>query len=176
MEKGNTEVLVDYITKITGAKSFKIEPRIAYPENYEETVRIANEEKSANSRPEIKEALSSVDDYDIILLGYPIWHGNLPNIVMTQLENLNFDGKVIFPFNTHEGSGKGTSISDIKNCVGGGATVKDGFSLKGSEARKEENYGAVREWLEEEVEVELNSGWSLRVAWALVVGMVLGLI
>ena len=67
----------------------------------------ANQEKNSNARLEIEDPLTNIDDYDTILLGYPIWHGNLPNIVMTQLEDLDFNGKTIYPFNTHEGSGTG---------------------------------------------------------------------
>ena len=49
---------------------------------------------------------------------------------MTQLELLNFQGKTIYPFNTHEGSGTGNIISDIKKLVPI-AVVKDGFALRG---------------------------------------------
>ena len=75
---------------------------------------VAQNEKSSNARPKIKDPLTDISKYDTILLGYPIWHGNLPNIVMTQLEMLDFEGKTIYPFNTHEGSKMGSSMSDIE--------------------------------------------------------------
>ena len=114
VDKGNTEMIVDYITQVTNIKSFKINPETEYPESYSETIEIARNEKSSNARPKIKDPLTNIDNYDTILLGYPIWHTDLPNIVMTQLELLNFEGKTIYPFNTHEGSGIGNSISDLK--------------------------------------------------------------
>ena len=156
VDKGNTEMIVDYITQVTNIKSFKINPETEYPESYSETIEIARNEKSSNARPKIKDPLTNIDNYDTILLGYPIWHTDLPNIVMTQLELLNFEGKTIYPFNTHEGSGTGNSISDIKK-VAPSAVVKDGFPLRGQDARKNESRANIEKWLKEDLELNLNS-------------------
>jgi len=156
VDKGNTEMIVDYITQVTNIKSFKINPETAYPESYSETLEVVQNERSSNSRPKIKDPLTNIDNYDTILLGYPIWHTNLPNIVMTQLELLNFEGKTIYPFNTHEGSGTGNSISDIKKVVPN-AVVKDGFALRGQDARKSESRTNIEKWLKEDLELNLNS-------------------
>jgi len=155
VDKGNTEMIVDYITQVTKIKSFKINPETEYPINYTQTVQIARNEKNTNARPKIKDPLTSIDNYDTILLGYPIWHSDLPNIVMTQLELLDFEGKTIYPFNTHEGSGKGNSINDIKN-IASKAVVKDGFALRGQNARKEEYTSEIEKWLKEDLELQIN--------------------
>ena len=149
-------MIVDYITQVTNIKSFKINPETAYPESYSETVEIARNEKSSNARPKIKDPLTNIDNYDTILLGYPIWHTDLPNIVMTQLELLNFEGKTIYPFNTHEGSGTGNSINDIKK-VAPNAVVKDGFALRGQDTRKNESKASIEKWLKEDLELNPNS-------------------
>ena len=52
---------------------------------------------------------SSIDDYDVIFLGYPNWCGTMPMALWTFLENHDFSGKTIYPFCTHEGSGVGHS-------------------------------------------------------------------
>ena len=155
VDKGNNEMIVDYITQVTKIKSFKINPETEYPINYTQTIEIARSEKNSNARPKIKDPLTSIDNYDTILLGYPIWHTNLPNIVMTQLELLNFEGKTIYPFNTHEGSGTGNSINDIKNLVPK-AVVKDGFALRGQYARKEEYRTEIEKWLKEDLELQIS--------------------
>ena len=139
VDVGNTEMIVNYLTKVTNITSFKINPETAYPVSYNEMLTVAQNEKSSNARPKIKDPLTDISKYDTILLGYPIWHGDLPNIVMTQLEMLDFEGKTIYPFNTHEGSGLGRSISDIKNSAPK-ADVKDGFALRGTDARKEDSH------------------------------------
>ena len=155
VDKGNTEIIVDYLTKVTKIKSFKINPETEYPTSYSETLEIATKEKNSNSRPNIKNPLTSISDYDVILLGYPIWHSNLPNIVMNQLELLDFEGKTIYPFNTHEGSGTGNSINDIKNSAPK-ADVKDGFPLKGQYARTNASREDINEWLNNVLQLDID--------------------
>ena len=156
VDKGNTELIVDYLTEVTKIKSFKIVPETEYPINYDETVKLVKKEQSSNTRPKIKNPLSSISEYDVILLGYPIWHGNLPNIVMTQLESLDFEGKTIYPFNTHEGSGVGSSINDIKKSAPK-ADVKEGFPLKGQYARKDDSKKDINEWLKDKLDITVSN-------------------
>jgi flavodoxin len=148
-------MIVDYLKKVTNITTFKINPEKEYPTNYQEMVNLAQNEKSSKARPSIKDPLTDISNYDTILLGYPIWHGDLPNIVMTQLEMLDFEGKTIYPFNTHEGSGKGNSINDIRN-LAPKANVKDGFALRGTEARKEDSHESIRNWLSDELDITVN--------------------
>ena len=155
VDVGNTEMIVNYLKQVTNITSFKINPETDYPTNYQEMVTLAQNEKSSNARPSIKDPLTDISNYDTILLGYPIWHGNLPNIVMTQLEMLDFEGKTIYPFNTHEGSGLGKSISDIKNSAPK-ADVKDGFALRGTDARKEDSHESIRNWLSDKLGITAN--------------------
>ena len=155
VDVGNTEMIVNYLKQVTNITSFKINPETDYPTNYQEMVTLAQNEKSSNARPSIKDPLTDISKYDTILLGYPIWHGDLPNIVMTQLEMLDFEGKTIYPFNTHEGSGLGRSISDIKNSAPK-ADVKDGFALRGTEARKEDSHESIRNWLSDKLGITAN--------------------
>ena len=144
--KGNTEVMVDYIKKVTNFDSHKIIPLIDYPIDYQETLNRTNREKSTQALPDILNNLTDISDYDTILLGYPIWHADLPRIVVTQLKLLDFEGKTIYPFNTHEGSGVGNSIEQIKKYASK-AIVKEGFSLKGTEAREDDSHESIRKWL-----------------------------
>ena len=155
VDVGNTEMIVNYLKQVTNITSFKINPETDYPTNYQEMVTLAQNEKSSNARPSIKDPLTDISKYDTILLGYPIWHGDLPNIVMTQLEMLDFEGKTIYPFNTHEGSGLGRSISDIKNSAPK-ADVKDGFALRGTEARKEDSHESIKNWLSDKLGITAN--------------------
>ena len=125
---GNTELFANYIKEKMNIELFKIVPAYPYPEDNDEMSKVCQEEQSSNARPEIKDPLTDVSEYDTILLGTPIWYGHIPNIVMTQLEKLNLNGKTIYPFNTHGGSGVGSTVTDIKQYAIG-ANVKDGFPL-----------------------------------------------
>ena len=159
---GNTEMIVNYLKTITSIAVYKINPETPYPISYDETKSIATNEKSTDARPAIKAPLTDINDYDTILLGYPIWSYNLPNIVINQLEILsqttNWKEKTIYPFNTHEGSGVGNSITDIKQYANN-AIVKDGFAVKGTEARKTESHETILKWLNEQVGIKANSNY-----------------
>ena len=155
---GNTEKFANYINKISDEISkFKIEPVTPYTDDYNTMLKIAQEEQSSNARPEIKNALNNVNDYEIILLGYPIWYSHLPNIVINQLEKLNLNGKTIYPFNTHGGSGTGSSINDIKNYAIN-ATVKDGFPIKKDDINDESSsMKKIKKWMNENFDINNNS-------------------
>jgi len=71
-------------------------------------------------------------------MNYPInpnWWGTFPMVVFTFLESFDFSGKRIIPFCTHEGSGLGKSVQDIrKSCRG--ALVENGFAINGGAVTK----------------------------------------
>ena len=117
IEKGNTEVIAEYIQEFADADLFKVEPASEYPADYMKCIDVAKKELQADARPEIKETLESIDQYDTIYLGFPNWWGTLPMPMFTQLEKLDFSGKTIKPFVTHEGSGFGKSLKDLKKLL-----------------------------------------------------------
>lgn len=145
IEKGNTEVIAEYIKEIAGADLFKVEPANEYPEDYMKCIDAAKAEQQADARPEIKETLESIADYDIIYIGFPNWWGTLPMPMFTQLEQLDFTGKTVKPFVTHEGSGFGSSQKDIaKLCEG--AEIKQGLSIPGASVNGAKD--TVKVWIE----------------------------
>ena len=155
---GNTELFANYIKEKMNIELFKIVPAYPYPEDNDEMSKVCQEEQSSNARPEIKDPLTDVSEYDTILLGTPIWYGHIPNIVMTQLEKLNLNGKTIYPFNTHGGSGVGSTVTDIKQYAIG-ANVKDGFPLLGTYVKdnKEGAMNDITNWLEKNFEIIINT-------------------
>jgi flavodoxin len=112
---GNTEVIAKKIQKIVESDLFQIETVKSYPEDYIETTNVAKDELKKNLRPELKKIINELDSYNIIFLGFPNWWGKMPMGIFTFLESYDFSGKNIIPFCTHEGSGMGSSESDIKN-------------------------------------------------------------
>ena len=131
IDKGNTEIIAEMIKDITGADLFKVEPIKDYPYNYKQCCDVALEEKNNNARPEIKKYIDSIDKYEVIYIGYPIYWGTMPMPMFTQLEKLDFAGKIVKPFSTHEGSGLGSSESDVKKLCAG-ANVMPGLAIQGS--------------------------------------------
>lgn len=128
---GNTEVIANFIQEFTGADMFKMEPLNEYPEDYMKCTEVAQEELRDDARPELKEYIEDISEYDIIYIGFPNWWSTMPMPVWTQLEKLDFAGKTIKPFVTHEGSGFGRSLSDLADLCSG-ANIEKGLSIQGS--------------------------------------------
>lgn len=147
IETGNTELLAKEIIRQTGADEFRIVPKKAYPEDYQEAVEVATEERSQDARPEYNGEID-IKDYDTIFLGYPIWWGDLPMVVYSFLENHDFSGKTVIPFNTHEGSGNAGTYEDLKAELPSANIIGGGFNMTGMRARTEEGIAELGKWLE----------------------------
>ena len=141
---GNTEIVVEKIRALTGADAFKIEMREPYSPVYMTCIAEAKAHKQANARPELAAYPDSLDNYDTVILAYPNYWGTFPMAVATFLERYDFAGKTILPLCTNEGSGMGSSESDIRACAKG-AIVKSGLSITGSRAAESDS--AVTRWL-----------------------------
>ena len=137
LAKGNTEVVAEMIQKFIGGDLFEIDTVKDYPVDYTECTQVAKVEIQQKARPELKRYLASLDDYDKIFLGYPIWWSIPPMAVSTFLECYDFSGTKIFPCATHEGSGLGGSVNYIKR-ICPKAEVIDGLAIHGAEAANAE--------------------------------------
>ena len=144
---GNTEYAAMLISEYTGADIYRIEPKTPYTTNHSDLVSQAKEEQNKNVRPEIKNKISNFDDYNIIYVGYPIWWGDMPQILYTFLEIYNFYGKTIIPFSTHGGSGLAGTISTIKNKLTGSYVESRGFTI--SRNNMEQAPTEIESWLRE---------------------------
>lgn len=141
---GNTEVAANMIENITGGELFKIDPLKGYSSDYMTCIEEAKGDLQAGARPELKEYLDSIDEYDTIILGYPNYWGTMPMHIWTFLEKYDFTGKTIKPFCTHEGSGLGSSERDIKKLCPG-AKVERGIAIHGAEVHRAKD--SIEKWL-----------------------------
>ena len=148
IEEGNTAKVAKEIAAQTGAELIEIKPATAYPAGYDECCDVAQEEQDADARPALAET-PDLSAYDTIYLGFPIWWGQLPMLMYTLLEGADTAGKTIAPFNTHEGSGKGTSASELA-ALCPDAALADGLAIRGTTAQNEpaEVSSEVSAWLE----------------------------
>ena len=144
LSKGNTEIVAELIQRAVGGELFEIDTVKDYPVDYTECTNVAKVEIQQKARPELKRYLESIDAYDKIFLGYPIWWSICPMAVSTFLERYDFGGKKIFPFCTHEGSGLGGSVNYIKK-ICPKALVGDGLAIHGSQAGQ--SAAQVERWL-----------------------------
>ncbi|WP_369240252.1 flavodoxin [Streptomyces sp. R21] len=144
LEVGNTEVLARMISERIECDVHRIEAVDPYSDDYEETVARNIREQDADARPAVADLPSSIERYDTVLLGSPIWNVRAPMIMTTFTEKFDFRGKTVLPFTTHAMSGLGTTERDYAaSCRG--ATVGEGLAVRGEEVRDAD--AAVQSWL-----------------------------
>lgn len=143
---GNTRVIAEQIKNATGGDIFEIQPVKDYPRDYQTVVDQARKEISSNYKPALKAKVKNIESYDVIFIGSPCWWSTIAPPVATFLSIYNLSGKTIVPFMTHEGSGMGHSVSDIKKLCPK-STVLEGLPVRGSSVKSAQN--DVKKWLRE---------------------------
>ena len=133
---GTTKGIAERIAKNSNSDIIEIIPKDEYTSsdlNYNSDCRANREQNDSTSRPEIKNKID-ISKYDVIYLGYPIWWGTNPKIILTLLDNYDFTGKIIIPFCTSGSSGIETSVSELRE-YNSNLNIKDGkrFSSNTSE-------------------------------------------
>ena len=128
----NTAQLALQLQELTGGDLFEIRVDREYPLIHSENSAIAKEEKDADTRLPLLTAVENMDQYDVIILGYPIWWYTAPMAVRSFLGAYDFGGKTILPFCTSiEVSVDEESMSDIERLcpdavLGTGLTIRNG--------------------------------------------------
>ena len=144
---GTTELVAEYITEILGADSYQIVPEDPYTEAdlaYYTNGRADQEQNDPDVRPAISGGVENMDEYDTIILGYPIWHGQAPRIISTFLESYDFSGKMIVPFCTSHSSGIGSSASNLHSLCAESVEWMDGKRFESGVSKE-----SVQKWIEE---------------------------
>ena len=144
---GNTKIVADYISEITGADQAEIVTHKYDGMAYTPLTNLAQDEQNNDERPDFQ-LVPEVDfsQYDTIFIGGPVWWGTYPQVMFTFFDRYDLNGKTIYPFTTHEGSGLGNVVSDIRRAYPK-ANVQKGFSIYGHEVRS--NKAKVEKWLNE---------------------------
>ncbi len=136
----NTRNIANHLDALLDADLYEIVPETPYTSadlNYNDTSsRSSREMNDSAARPAISGGVESMEQYDVIFLGYPIWWGQAPRIVSTFLETYDLGGKTIVPFCTSASSGIGSSAANLHSLAGSAAWL-DGHRFSGSAPRSE---------------------------------------
>ena len=141
---GNTKIVADYISELTGAAQYEIVTHKYDGMAYTPLTRLAQEEANKGELPPYEGSAPDLSQYDTVFIGGPVWWGTYPQVMFTLFKDINLDGKTIYPFTTHEGSGLASCVSDVKKAFPK-ANVQKGFSIYGHEVRTEK--AKVEKWL-----------------------------
>ena len=113
-----TEHAAKEIAQAVGADLYEICPDKAYTAadlNWnDKKSRSTVEMNDPACRPKIAGTVEHMEQYDTVLIGFPIWWYVEPRIVDTFLESYDFSGKTVIPFATSGGSGIGGAEKSLR--------------------------------------------------------------
>ena len=134
IDTGNTKIVADYISEITGADQFEIVTHKYDGMAYTPLIELAKKEAAAGELPPYEGAAPDLSQYDTVFIGGPVWWGTYPQVMFTLFKDINLDGKTVIPFTTHEGSGLASCANDVRKAFPK-AKVTGEFSIYGHEVR-----------------------------------------
>lgn len=123
----STEKVATMLQEKIGGDIYEIEIYKTYPSVVSEVSAEAREERRTGNLPELKGELPNVEDYDLILVGGPVWSMTLCSPLMNYLKLTDFNGKNVVGFWTDDAM-PGGYFNDFKEQVQNG-NVLDGFGM-----------------------------------------------
>ena len=132
---GTTKKIAERIADKSGSDIIEIVPKEEYKSedlNYNSDCRANREQQDSKARPEIKNTID-ISKYDTIFLGYPIWWGTNPKIILTLLDTYDLTNKTIIPFCTSGSTGIEGSVNDLRN-YNSKLNIKDGKRFSSSDS------------------------------------------
>ena len=154
----NTKTIAEIIERNLGGTIMALELQKPYPENYMATVQQVVRENETGYLPPLKTRIDSIQNYDVVFVGFPTWGMKLPPPMKSFLHEYDLSNKTIIPFNTNDGYGIGSSFETVKELCPN-STILEGFSIKGgldsngqavlgNEENRKEAEIKVKQWLQ----------------------------
>ncbi|MEJ8736848.1 flavodoxin [Erysipelotrichaceae bacterium HCN-30851] len=137
---GNTKAAAEELQRLTGGDIAAITRTQDYPSDNDAFTEMAEQEILDKSTPEISLSVDSLDEYDVIFVGYPIWWEEAPAMIRTFLTEYDFQDKTVVPFCTSSSDGIEESL-DVFDVLDGKATVTEGLRVN--------DYDEIPAWLED---------------------------
>lgn len=145
---GNVAQLASWVQEETGGDLFSIQVTEPYSSDWDECLDRANQERSENARPELKETVENMDDYEVVFLGYPNWWYGAPMALLSFIEENDLSNKQIYLFCSHGTGGLAGSVEDIESVLPDNVTLSDNvFDVYEEDASASES--DILEWLSE---------------------------
>ena len=142
---GVTKRVAQKIANVINGDLFEIEPVDKYTEEdldwTNKQSRSTIEMSNRSFRPPVLNKVSNINDYDIVVIGFPVWWYTAPTIINTFIEENNLEGKNVYVFVTSGSSGYEGSFNDLKNTYSN-INFISGSRFKGNET--DEDY---RNWI-----------------------------
>ena len=153
--QNHTKDVAQKVAENLGADLFEIEPKEKYSEDdldwTDDDSRVTKEHEDTSLRNvELKTTeVENWDQYDTVLIGYPIWWYTYPQIILSFFDQYDLSNKTIIPFVTHGGSGMSGTKEDMEEYLKDeNVTVKEGLAVSRTDIEKSQKE-TVEDWLKE---------------------------
>ena len=119
---GTTKKVAEKVAKKLNADIAEIHPENPYTDEdlnwHDEPTRATVEQKQEHDgRVPIKDDLPSLDNYDNVIIGHPIWWGIPPRLIATTIDRLDLNGKHLATFGTSSSTGYDRAQSNIERTI-----------------------------------------------------------
>lgn len=115
---GTTKKIAKEIAQKLNTDIFEIEPLELYTKEdldwTNKNSRSSMEMRNDKSRPRIKNKIENIEEYNKVILGFPVWWYKAPTIINTFIEENNLENKEIYVFVTSGGSGITDTFNNLK--------------------------------------------------------------
>lgn len=125
--EGNTAKIAKEYAEANGLDIFEIVPEKPYTAadiRWTNPLARCNKEKLGRKDVPVAGKIENFDEYDTVLIGFPIWYGCAPNVVNTFCKEYDWTGKKVIAFATSGGSPIGKTTEKLKPYVKGAASVE----------------------------------------------------
>lgn len=142
---GTTEYIAGIIKQSVGGALHLIETKEFYSGDFDEVREKNHDEMEENYLPPLKESDLDISKYDTVFIGYPVWATDVPQAVLSFLEEYDLSGKTVIPFCTHDGYGAGSSYETVEKASHAGKCL-DGLAVEAEDVPSAQD--TVVNWLE----------------------------
>lgn len=115
--EGNTKRVAEYIATELEAQIEALEPIKDIKPNGFKKFLWGGRQVVMKEKPELKPLAINIEDYDVILVGSPVWAGTFAPAIRSFLEEFQLNHKKIACFFTHQG-GMGKADLKFKEALG----------------------------------------------------------
>lgn len=143
---GTTEYVARMIQENVGGDLHLIRTQEPYPTDFDELRDLNHNEMAEGYLPALAESNLDISGYDTVFIGYPVWATEVPQAVLSFLNEYDLSGKTVIPFCTHDGYGAGGSYGTIRE-ASHAAESPEGLALEAKDVPAAES--TVDVWLEE---------------------------
>ena len=136
---GTTKKVAEKVATAVGGDLFEIEPKERYTEedlNWMNKQSRSSVEMNENIKPEIANKVSNLNEYDKVIIAFPVWWYKEPTIIDKFLDENDMSGKEIYVFVTSGGSSVDASYKSLQNNYSS-LNFVSGKKFTGSESEEE---------------------------------------